>query len=108
VAIDDRSNPSDIAGAVRFFVFSAEPDPERLMKVEGDAPVPLPPPVGDVDEAIQRLYLDLLSRAPSPEELQIAKQFFASDANSKPNLEPAAMEDFLWSMLLHPDFQYVY
>ena len=108
VAIDDRSNPSDIAGAVRFFVFSAEPDPERLMKVEGDAPVPLPPPVGDVDEAIQRLYLDLLSRAPSPEELQIAKQFFASDTNSKPNLEPAAMDDFLWSMLLHPDFQYVY
>jgi len=108
VAIDDRSSASDIGGTVRFFVFSAEPDPERLMKVDGHAPVPMPSPVENVNEAIQRLYLNLLGRAPSPDESQIAKQFFTSDKSAKPHLEPAAMEDFLWSMLLHPDFQYVY
>jgi hypothetical protein len=108
VAIDDRSSPSDIGGAVRFFVFSAEPDPERLMKVDGHAPVPMAPPVKDVNEAIQRLYLNLLGRAPSSDELQIATQFFTPDKSTEPRLEPAAMEDFLWSMLLHPDFQYVY
>ena len=108
VAIDDRSSPSDIGGAVRFFVFTAEPDPERLIKVDGHAPVPMAPPVKDVNEAIQRLYLNLFSRAPSADELQIAQQFFTPDNSVKPRLEPAAMEDFLWSMLLHPDFQYVY
>jgi hypothetical protein len=66
------------------------------------------PPVKDVNEAIQRLYLNLLGRAPSSDELQIATQFFTPDKSTEPRLEPAAMEDFLWSMLLHPDFQYVY
>ena len=38
VAIDDRSRPSDIGGAVRFFIFTAEPDPDRLVKIEGQPP----------------------------------------------------------------------
>ena len=39
VALDDRSTADDIEGAVRFFVFGAEPDPERLVRVAGAPPV---------------------------------------------------------------------
>jgi hypothetical protein len=107
VAVDDRSHPSDIAGAVRFFVFTSEPDADRLVKIDGQPPVQPGEPLRNVDEAIDRLYLTLCGRAPSPEERRIARQYFA-EGGAKPELQPAALQDFLWSMLLHPDFQYLY
>ncbi|MGA8599357.1 MAG: DUF1549 domain-containing protein [Bryobacteraceae bacterium] len=108
VAIDDRSRPSDIGGSVRFFVFTAEPDPERLVKIDGKPPVPPASPFKSVDEAVNRLFLTLFSRRPTDDELRISRGFFQKDPAVQPKLEPAALEDFLWSMLLHPDFQYVY
>jgi cytochrome c553 len=108
VAVDDKSRPSDIAGAVRFFIFTSEPDAERLVKLEGEPPLPALPPLHNVDDAIDRLYLTLFSRRPTDEERKVAQSFFTDEQSSKPELRPAALEDFLWSMLLHPDFQYVY
>jgi hypothetical protein len=107
VAVDDRSRASDIGGAVRFFIFTAEPDPERLVKLEGQPPVPSPAAYQSVDEAVQQLYLTLFSRKPSGAEAEVARQFFTG-AEAQAALQPAALEDFLWSLLLHPDFQYVY
>ena len=43
VALDDRSLPNEIGGSVRFFVFGAEPDEERLLHVVGQPPRPLAP-----------------------------------------------------------------
>ena len=37
VALDDRSLPNDIEGSVRFFVFGAEPDRERLLHISRPA-----------------------------------------------------------------------
>ena len=108
VAVDDRSRPSDIGGSVRFFVFTAEPDPERLVKIDGKPPVPPAARLKSVDEAIDRLFLTLFSRRPTDDELRISRGFFQKDPAAQSRLEPAALEDFLWSMLLHPDFQYVY
>jgi mono/diheme cytochrome c family protein len=108
VAIDDRSRPSDIGGAVRFFIFTAEPDPDRLVKIEGQPPVPALAPLHTVDEAIDRLYLTLFARRPTDDERRVARSFFSDGENAQPQLKPAALEDFLWSMLLHPDFQYLY
>jgi hypothetical protein len=56
-----------------------------------------------VDEAIPRLYRQLLAREPNPDERNLVKQYFKGG-----RLEPAALEDFLWSLLLHPEFQYLY
>jgi hypothetical protein len=103
VALDDRSLPDDIEGAVRFFVFGAEPDRERLVHVSGPPPVPVPPPLKSVDEAGHRLYLQLLARKPNSEEARIVKKYFPGG-----KLAPAALEDFLWSLLLHSEFQYLY
>jgi hypothetical protein len=103
VALDDRSTTDDIEGAVRFFIFGAEPDRERLVRISGAPPAPTPPPLASVDEAGQRLYLELLARKPNSEEARIVKKYFAGG-----KLAPAPLEDFLWSLLLHPEFQYLY
>ena len=108
VVVDDRSRPADIGGSVRFFVFDAKPDPERLVKIVGDPPAALPLPVKTVDEAIHRFYLQLLAREPSTKEMAIARTFFIAAGHQTPRLEPAALQDFLWSLFMHPDFQYLY
>ncbi len=107
VAMDDRSLPSDIGGDARFFVFGSEPDRGRLVRVSGQPPVPPPARLFSVDEAIHRLFLQLFSREPGSEEVAISRQYFPG-GQAGPRLEPAALEDFLWSLLLHPDFQYLY
>jgi hypothetical protein len=103
VALDDRSTSDDNQGAVRFFIFGAAPDRERLVRVSGLPPAPAPPPIKSVDEAGQRLYLQLFARKPNSQEARIVKEYFAG---GKP--EPAALEDLLWSLLLHPEFQFLY
>jgi len=103
VVLDDRSLADDIEGAVRFFIFGAEPNPERLVRVSGSPPVPAPLPFTSVDEAGRRLYLQLLAREPNSQEAIIVKNYFAGG-----KLAPAALEDLLWSLLLHPEFQYLY
>jgi hypothetical protein len=103
VALDDRARSDDIEGVVRFFIFGAEPDPERLVRVLGQPPMPAPPPLRNVDDAAQQLYLQLFARKPNAEEARIVRKYFAGG-----KLAPAALEDFLWSLLLHPEFQYLY
>jgi hypothetical protein len=103
VALDDRSLPDDIEGAVRFFIFGAEPDRERLVRVSGAPPVPAPPALAGVDEAGRRLYLQLFARKPNSQEARIVRNYFAGG-----KLAPAALEDLLWSLLLHPECQYLY
>ncbi|MFN7996212.1 MAG: PSD1 and planctomycete cytochrome C domain-containing protein [Bryobacteraceae bacterium] len=102
VLLDDRSRPGDINGAVRFFVFAAEPNPEQLVRVSGEPPFPAPARLNGVDDAIQRMFVALLAREPNPEEVRVARGFFGGGMTSP------ALQDFLWSMLLHPEFQYVY
>jgi hypothetical protein len=88
-AIDPSSRQSDISPRLRFFVFSEEPDPHRLMTVEGEPPVAPPPAKFSVD----RLYRHALGRAPAPQEARIARSM--------------PLEDLLWSLMLSPEFQYI-
>jgi hypothetical protein len=103
VALDDRSTTDDNQGAVRFFIFAAEPDGERLVRVSGPPPVLAPPQLKSAKEAGQRLYLQLFARQPNLQEARIVNEYFAGG-----KLAPAPLEDLLWSLLLHPDFQYLY
>ena len=40
-AIDERSRKSDIGPAVRFFVFTEKPNPDRLIRLEGEPAISL-------------------------------------------------------------------
>jgi hypothetical protein len=100
--VDDVSRPSDIGGAVRFFVFGAEPDRAQLVRVTGGRPVEPERAPAQVDAAVSRWYRYLLGREPVQGELAVARRYFP---NAK--LEAAGMEDLLWSLLMHPEAQYL-
>lgn len=93
--IDEKSRLSDISPALRFFVFTEEPDRERLVRIAGSTPLPEPssPPTAE------RLYRHLLSRAPTPRELAIANEILSAGQSG--------LEDLLWSILMSPECQYI-
>lgn len=103
VWISDASKASDINTSVRFFVFGAEPDRTRLVKVTGESPWPPAPKLTDVNHTIDYFWRSLLSRDPLPAEKQAALKLFPSG-----KLAREGAEDLLWSLLVHPEFQYIW
>jgi hypothetical protein len=101
VWVSPESNASDINANVRFFVFTAEPDRQHLINLFPASPLPPPPLLQSVDEAIERFFLGILSRPPSPEESAAARRLFPQ------GLAREGVEDLLWSLLMHPEFQYI-
>ena len=96
--MDNAARASDIGASVRFFVFADEPDRHQLIRVNGERPVPEPARVSQA-VAWNSLSLTLLGRALTPAELaklQAPGRDRATD-----------LEDKLWMLLLHPEFQYL-
>jgi hypothetical protein len=106
----DLGNESDIATdsevnpAVRFFLFEEAPRPGRLIRVQGGLPQPRPQVPATADALVRRVYRHALSREPLAEELQTAR---AMSVDAKGRLSPEGVEDFLWTILLSPEFQYL-
>lgn len=100
VGIDDSSLSSDIGPAVRFFVFAEQPDREQMVAVNGGAAVAFPRPAASKDELIDRLYWQTLARAPGEAEKAVALKILGSG-------DVGGLEDLLWSLLLHPEMQYL-
>ena len=98
VGIDDGARSSDINPNVRFFVFTEKPDLERLLRVSGEPPTALPKPSRDPKVLIDRLFWEALSRKPNPREVTVAMKLLA---------QQGGLEDLLWSLIMHPEFQYV-
>ena len=103
VGIDDASRTSDVSPNVRFFVFKEKPDLERLLRVSGDAPTALPQPSRDPKVLIDRLFWEALSRRPNPREVAVATKLLIKDGN----VTQGGLEDLIWSLIMHPEFQYV-
>jgi len=103
VGIDDGARTSDINPNVRFFVFTRKPDLERLLRVSGDPPTALPKPSRDAKVLIDRLFWEALSRPPSPREVTVAMKLLERDGK----VTPGGLEDLIWSLIMHPEFQYV-
>jgi hypothetical protein len=97
VGVDEASLASDINPRVRFFVYNDEPDPAQYLAVEGEPPVPRPPPVRSRD-LVNRLYQHALGRLPTAAEWKVARESVS---------KPDGMEDLLWALFLSPEFQYV-
>jgi hypothetical protein len=103
VWIANESRSSDINASVRFFVFGAEPDRNQLLKVAGERPVAAPARLLSVEDTIPRLWRQVLGRSPSPEEVAQARKLFPGD-----KLLREGVEDLLWSLLMHPEFQFLW
>lgn len=103
VGIDDASRTSDVSPSVRFFVFTEKPDLERLLRVSGDAPTALPAPSRDPKVLIDRLFWEALARRPNPREVAVATKLLVKDGN----VTQGGLEDLIWSLIMHPEFQYV-
>jgi len=103
VWISDASKASDIGTAVRFFAFGSEPDRLRLVKVVGDRPWGPAPLLKSVPETIEYFWRGLLSRAPNEAERSAAMKLFPNR-----ELTREGAEDLLWSLLMHPEFQYIW
>jgi hypothetical protein len=98
VGIDDGARSSDINPNVRFFVFTEKPDLERLLRVSGEPPTALPKPSRDPKVLIDQLFWEALSRKANPREVTVAMKLLAKQGG---------LEDLLWSLIMHPEFQYV-
>ncbi|GEO06035.1 hypothetical protein AAE02nite_36990 [Adhaeribacter aerolatus] len=56
----------------------------------------------DSDTIIREVYRKALGRAPVPKEINVAKQVLGPTPNSE------AVQDFLWAVVLLPEFQLIY
>jgi hypothetical protein len=92
---------------VRFFVFDAEPNMERLVPPAPAPPLPAAPPLTDVAQAIDRVFRHALGRAPSAEERRIAEDALRDPSRgSRPS--PQGLADLLWAVTMKPEFQLIY
>ncbi|HYO80331.1 MAG TPA: DUF1549 domain-containing protein [Bryobacteraceae bacterium] len=101
-AVDERSRVSDVGPAVRFFVFREQPDKDRLVRVQGEPPYMPPQQAWTTAELVSQLYLRLLSRTPSATERRVASGIVGSTPTAQ------TVEDLLWALLMHPEFQYIH
>ncbi|MDZ7637133.1 MAG: PSD1 and planctomycete cytochrome C domain-containing protein [Bryobacterales bacterium] len=100
--IDERSRQSDISPALRFFVFTEEPDDDRLMRLEGEPPAALPSPLSNSEALTDYLYLHMLARKPTATEKTLAMEILGGATP-----QPAGVEDLFWALLVSPEFQFL-
>lgn len=101
VQVAAGSKGSDVGPAIRFFVFDQEPDPLRLVRVDPRTPVPQPPAKLTPDALVSRVYIHAVSREPSVQERKAALEILGTPLASD------SVEDFLWMILMSPEFQYI-
>jgi hypothetical protein len=82
-----------VNSAVRFYLFPKVPDRNLLARVVDPLPVAAPAVEKDRSQLTDRLFWQLLGRAATPAEKKLAAG--------------VELEDLLWTLLLHPEFQYV-
>ncbi|MGH9373457.1 MAG: DUF1549 domain-containing protein, partial [Vicinamibacterales bacterium] len=108
----DVDNPRSEIGStlnpsLRFFVFDAEPNMQRLIPPDPALPM-APPDVGTtVPEVVERIFWHALNRAPSPAERRAAEAAITDSRRpGRPSAEGVA--DLLWAVLVKPEFQLIY
>ena len=102
-------NPRSEIGAtlnpqVRFYVFDAEPDMERLTPPAPGAPLPDGPKLDTIEATVDRIFWYALGRAPSADERRLAAAAL-DDGRGGPSSDGLA--DLLWAVMMTPEFQFI-
>jgi len=92
---------------IRFFVFDAEPNMERLVPPAPEPPLPPDPVLTETAKAIDRLFWYALGRAPSAAERQLAESALRDPARGS-HPSPRGLADLLWALTMKPEFQLIY
>lgn len=103
LAMDPEANQSDIAPAVRAFVFEEPPNMERLVAVSGEPPVAALKPSDDAEGLVRQVYLHALSRQPVPRELRSLLRLISEGGG----IRREGLQDVLWMVLMSPEFQFI-
>lgn len=91
--LDDVGKLSDVGSAVRFYVFPKQPDRNLLARLTGPSPVASAGQLAP-EKRVEQIYWQTLGRSPSPQEAKLA--------------QGAPLDELLWILVNHPEFQYVY
>jgi hypothetical protein len=95
---------STVNPALRFYVFDAAPNPDRMLPATPGTPLPRPDPLTTVDATIDRVFRHALGRAPRAEERSLAEAALRpGTGGTRPS--PDGLADLLWAVLMTPEFQ---
>ncbi|HXB70542.1 MAG TPA: PSD1 and planctomycete cytochrome C domain-containing protein [Candidatus Acidoferrales bacterium] len=112
VGIENLEITSDLNPRLRFFVFTQEPNMERLTPVAPETPVPPGPTLKTASAAIDRVFWYALGRAASPAERDAAVKALDDPAlpasPTQGRLSPEGLADLLWAIMMKPEFQLIY
>jgi len=92
---------------VRFFVFDAAPNMERLLPPAAGTPLPPPAPLDTTADVIDRIFRQLLGRAPSAAERTAAEAALRDPNGGRRPFAPG-LADLLWAVTMKPEFQLIY
>lgn len=92
---------------LRFFIFAAEPNMNRLLSPFPGVPLPGSAPVSSPRDVVDYVFWSALGRAPSPAERQLSEAAI-TNAAVPGQVAPDAVADFLWAILMKPEFQLIY
>jgi hypothetical protein len=105
-----ENDVSDIGATLdpqlRFYVFTAEPNMERLVPPIAGEPIPAGPVVTTVGQAVDGVFRQTLGRAPSAAERRAAEAALRRPGSDRPSAEGLA--DLLWVLFVKPEFQLIY
>ncbi len=100
-------NPTSEIGStlnpqLRFFVFDAPPNMERLVPPAPGLPLPPPPAIASTPQLVERLFRHALGRAPGAAERRAAEEALGTKPDAR------ALADLLWAITMKPEFQLIY
>jgi hypothetical protein len=104
VGIENRDVGSTLQPQIRFFLFDAEPNMDRLVPPTFRNPLPTPPRLSSASAVVDRIFWFGLGRAPSGDERRIAEEALRNA--ERPT--PGSVADLLWAVLMKPEFQLIY
>ena len=90
---------------VRFYVFDAEPDMQRLTPPSAGAPLPAGPVLKTIPDTIDRVFWHALGRAPSEGERRAAA---AALDDGRGRVSSEGLADLLWAVMMTPEFQLIW